>query len=230
MWNLSYEDCLNRAGTCHILAIVAKRRLRFWQKCGGTLDVVPHARCWANAVVKDLLWFHLSSGKTSSLPSPDVEWEEWGRFVARWPLWFQEVLNVWSPNCCPFVCLDRLVKRPQFGIACAECNFVCASPAGLAAHMRKKHCKRSPIWFYVHGSLCPVCGCDFHFRGRVVQHLRHGSRQCRDAYLSGSLSPHDETEECRLQILDKRWCQLALKHGRHPYAFGGPVRPSVPAA
>ena len=64
LWNLSYEDCLNRAGTCHILAIVAKRRLRFWQKCGGALDVVPHARCWANAVVKDLLWFHLSSGKT----------------------------------------------------------------------------------------------------------------------------------------------------------------------
>ena len=223
-WAWSYERCLKEVGGCHVLAVIAKRRLRFWARHVISNEPVFLLGCsnWLDAVKHDLRWLHATCGKTEELGMPDENFDVWVGFVRGNLCWFDGLLKSWKPQ-EPFEAVFAPhQRRRQVGVACDICNLVCGSAAGLAAHTRKSHNLRNPAFLYVHSTICPCCGVDFHFRPRLLQHVNHGAKGCRDAFRN--LDAHSAEIEAELLQQDKNVLQAARAAGRHPYNWCGPMR------
>jgi len=190
---------------------------------------------WCGYVEADLQWMWEQLRRSSDLPQPSSNFGHWRNIIQQYPKFWKRLIRrateheclqtkrQWTIKEFHLDMVDRLrdfhapgavwqddaedaEKEKHFG--CLKCGLTCATKAGEAAHMFKKHGHVAATRKLFMEPTCPACLKVFHTLQKTKAHI-HYSARCRQALQSrpmqdtiapGSGSAHDR--------------QLTLRHDR----------------
>jgi len=191
----------------------------------------PSKKAFTSLIKEDLQWLHIHNTQASDACGENPPLRFWSHFASEYvSLWKKYVgiasrnairmqndkmhLDSWARN------LDRILPDVGGSIApsnptehnfMCECGEVLESEAAWRRHLSKAHGWRHPTFNYTRGTICKVCGMEFHTRRRLALHWR-ASRDCF-RIIAASTDPLDE---CEQEQADK----LEALQTKHTASFG----------
>ena len=185
-------------------------------RCGGgdAWGLLSADRDWCGYVESDLQWMWEQLQRSSDLPQPSTDFAHWRNIIDRFPKYWKRLIRratdheclqnkrLWTIKEFHLAMVDRLqdflcpgmtwheaevchdLEERHFG--CLHCGLRCASKAGEAAHMFKKHGHVATTRKLFLEPVCPSCLKVFHTLQKTKAHL-HYSTRCRSALQSRPL-------------------------------------------
>ena len=207
---------------------------------------------WCGYVEADLQWMWEQLRRSSDLPRPSSDFEHWRNIIQQYPKFWKRLIRRATEHEClqtrrqwtvkefhsgmadrlrDFQCPgavwqeeDETAKKEQhFG--CLQCGLTCASKAGEAAHMFKKHGHVAMTRKLFMEPTCPACLKVFHTLQKTKAHIYYSercrrvlqSRPFQDTIAPGAGSAHDR----QLTLCHDRLLPPVQAEGPH----NQPVRP-----
>lgn len=182
-------------------------------RCGGgdAWGLLSADQDWCGYVEADLQWMWEQLRRSSDLPQPSSDFGHWRNLIHRFPKYWKRLIRrateheclqykrQWTIKEFHLDMIDRLrdhlcpdavwqaddeevfLQAKHFG--CLLCGLQCASRAGEAAHMFKKHGHVAITRKLFMEPTCPACLKVFHTLQKTKAHL-HYSARCRQVLQS----------------------------------------------
>jgi hypothetical protein len=204
--SISNEALITKFGVPPVEVVLEGMRLRFYSKLvvnasealrtvlSALVEVPSSFSCELAANFKRLAKFN----KLVEMPPFASDPHKWADLCSRSGHEFRCIVDLWVKSFCggaglveiplsevPGLLPAVVRSDPFLPFQCEECGLAFASVQALGLHRRRVHNYMHPIRRMVWGSLCPVCGIQFHTRPRLIQHLAYDSTSCKAVFLDG---------------------------------------------